>query len=162
MNIIEIISSALWPISAMTVAVLFRAELRRLIVPKIGRCLRFKYGNFEIETKYSEAIQERMNVIAEEPSLEKRLALAKSPVLADVALSKISDSEAKVLEWLRTNQLSDCAYVNWYGPPAGLNAAIQNKLIELALIQCQRMYDGDELFWLTPVGNSVLDRFRSK
>ncbi len=84
--------------------------------------------------------------------------MAKTPILAEIAIQEIDGKSIKALNNLYKRRLNNAAVINWYEPFDGVEPETYSKLSKLGLIQGAPMYDGDEIAWITPVGLSVLEK----
>jgi hypothetical protein len=167
-EIMALIKDVAWPIAILTIAFLFRRPLIALVSSltpegKRNRNFKFKIGSFELESQLVAKTQERIKAIAEEPNLQKRLQMAKEPLLVEDALKKIDEKGIEALDKLYSSRLVNAFYVNWYQVnDDGLNYGIDRKtltnLYELGLIKGAPMYDGDEIAWVTSTGLALLDK----
>ena len=153
--LLNFISTVIWPITILVIIYWIRIPLIELIRrykesnPQIGRNLRLKLGQFEVESN----IQERLK-----DTLEKRLQMAKTPILAKTAMQEIDKKSMEALNNMYKRRLNNATLINWYEPIDGIEPEIYSKLLKLELIQCAPMYDGDEIAWITPVGLTVLEK----
>ena len=79
-----------------------------------ARSLTAKMGTFEISLEQIEKLQKRVEEIASEPDLEKRLHMARDPLLVDDLLKRITPEEVKILQRFYSQRLHDAFLVNWY------------------------------------------------
>ena len=164
-EIIMMLKEIAWPIAILTISLIFRRPLISAVsalLPdekKKQRNLKLKLGSFEIESQIEAKAQERLQAIAEEPSLQKRLQMAKEPFLVDEALKAIDEKGMEALHTLYTARLENAFYINWYKPEDyGINTEIFHTLSNLGLIKGTPMYDGDEIGFFTPTGIALLAR----
>jgi len=130
--------------------------------PSQARNLRFKMGSFELESKYEEQIREKIIDIAQEPDLEKRLQMAKEPILLDEAIKQIDKQTFFVLEKLANSSAPYASVVNWYTPIfEGADSSTLKRLGDLGLIRYPGYWaEGDEIVWITPRGIELLKRLK--
>jgi hypothetical protein len=111
-------------------------------------------GAFELNMQQIEELQKRVEQIANEPDAEKRLRMARDPLLVDDLLKRITPEEVKVLEAFYRNRLRDSFIVNWYAV-SEQERNILMKLEKEGVIRGYEVY-GDSLEWLTPLGVLLL------
>lgn len=163
-EILGLIKDLAWPITILVIALLFRKPLTSLLFAllpadyKRQRNLKFKLGKFELESQVAAKVQERAEAIAKEPDLNKRLAMAKEPILVEEALKLIDAKQLEALEKLYKNRIENVCLIDWYKPVDGIQPSVCDALEELGLIAPKRMFDGHEIARITPVGMSLLER----
>jgi len=111
-------------------------------------------GAFELNMQQIEELQKRVEQIANEPDAEKRLRMARDPLLVDDLLKRITPEEVKVLEAFYRNRLRDSFIINWYAV-SEQERNILMKLEKEGVIRGYEVY-GDSLEWLTPLGVLLL------
>lgn len=163
-EITALLQTIAWPTAILISAFVLRSPLVAFVhilknqsnTP--NRSLRLKAGGFELESSFIEKAQERIEQIANEPSLDKRLELAKRPLLIDEALKSISKEELNALKLLKQQVLVNACLINWYHPMDGVTVALAQRLNDLGLISSAAMYDGDEVAQITPIGLGLLSQ----
>lgn len=100
---LQFLSVLLWPTAFIVFIIIFRSPLQQLVSNiatglRNARNIRLKVGGVQVESDILRKAENRMEEIAKENDLEKRLELAKQPLLADDAIRKISKNE---LKWLK-------------------------------------------------------------
>lgn len=163
-EIITLIKDVAWPVAILTIALIFRRPIISVIGALISgedkrhRNLKLKFGSFELESQLDAIAQERMKVIAEEPDLQKRLQMAKEPILVEEALKAIDAKGIEALNKLHSS-LKNAFYINWYKPEDyGIKREVFLELAKLNLIAGTPMYDGDEIGFITSTGLALLER----
>ncbi|MDK3158266.1 hypothetical protein QPK87_17070 [Kamptonema cortianum] len=163
-EIFGLIKDVAWPLTILVIALLFRNPITNILFAllpsdyKRQRNLKFKVGQFELESQVVAKVQERAEAIAREPDLSKRLVMAKEPFLVEEALKLIDAKQLEILEKLYNNRIENACLINWYRPIDGVDPSICTVLEKLGLIVSTAMYDGDEVARITPVGMALLER----
>lgn len=162
-EIIALLKDVAWPVVILIIALFFRKPLIAIVNSlnldeRKHHNLKFKIGSFEMESQLAAKAQERIQAIAEEPNLQKRLQMAKEPFLVEDALKAIDEKALETLSNLYKKRIDNAFYINWYNPIPGVDIETCRKLYELGLIKGGPMYDGDEVAWITPVGLALLER----
>lgn len=166
-EVTALVQALAWPTTILISAFILRSPLTAFVQilqsqsSVHSRNLRLKAGGFEIESSLAEKAQERIELVAKEPDPEKRLELAKRPVLIDEALKLISKEELNALRLLNQQVLTNVCLINWYHPMGGITVALAQRLNDLGLISRAAMYDGDEVAQITPVGLGLLKHLDS-
>lgn len=163
-ELMGLIKELAWPLTILIIALSFRKPLTNLLFALLPsdyrsrRNLKFKVGQLEFESQVVAIAQERAELIAKEPDLSKRLAMAKEPFLLEEALKRIDSKQLETLDKLYNSKLENACHLNWYAPMDGVNLDICKSLETLGLILSTPMYDGDEIVRITPIGISLLQR----
>jgi hypothetical protein len=165
--IITLLKDIAWPVAILVIALVFRQPIVSSLGTLFrggeqkGRNIRFKLGSFELESQVVAKVQERIQTIAEEPNLQKRLQLAKEPFLVDEALKAVDAQMLEALNKIHSSTMPNAFIINWNEPIHGFDPDIYQKLWNLGLIMGPGWWaEGDGVAWITPTGIALLNRVR--
>jgi len=158
---IKIVDALAWPLTILIIVFYFRRFLKeflQIVTSRLtkARAITAKMGAFELNVHQIEELQKRVEQIAKEPDAEKRLRMARDPLLVDDLLKRITPEEVKVLETFYKQRLRDAFIVNWYEVPEKERSILMN-LEKEGVIRGYEAY-GDSIEWLTPLGVALLKK----
>lgn len=161
---LEFLSVLLWPTAFIVFIIIFRSPLRQLVSNiatglRSAKNIRLKVGGVQVESDILRKAENRMEEIAKENDLEKRLELAKQPLLADDAIRKISKNELKCLKKLCEERIDNALLLQYQrGDETNIEYKTFDKLAKLGLVESIPAYYFDDVGWLTPKGIEVLKK----
>lgn len=164
--IINFISSLLWPSAFVIVAILFRDPIRillRTVALGVGSVnkMSLKFGGLQLESDILKKAEDRMEEIAKEEDIKKRLEMAKQPLLADEAIRNCTEQEIELLKRLYEERLDNALFLQYSrGDDNNIDFKIYEKLGKLGLVDAIPSYYLDDAGWITTKGMEVLRRLK--
>jgi len=159
-SLIKLVDALAWPLTVIIIVFYFRKFLKeflQIVTSRFtkARTITAKMGAFELNMHQIEELQKKVEQIANEPDAEKRLRMARDPLLVDDLLKRITPEEVKVLEAFYGQRLRDSFIVNWYAV-SEQERHILMKLEKEGVIRGHEAYYGESIEWLTPLGALLL------
>lgn len=164
--ILNFTSSLLWPSAFVIVAILFRDPIKILLrtvalgVSSANK-MSLKLGGLQLESDILRKAEGRMEEIAKEEDIKKRLEMAKQPLLADEAMKNCTDQEIEWLKRLYEGRLDNALFLQYRrGDDNNIDFKTYERLGKLGLVDAIPSYYLDDAGWITQKGIEVLRRLK--
>jgi len=158
--IAALVGVLVWPVTVLIILLAFRGLIIAwLKVPPSleRRSIKAKAGGFEIELSAIEKIQEKAVQIAQEPDLQKRLAMANNLLALDKILPQIIDIDIEALAELQKVSIPNAKLVNFWKIEDKVRSSY-SRLEKLGLVQLENYYEGECVAMLTDLGKTLLHK----
>ncbi|KPA15683.1 hypothetical protein MHK_004111 [Candidatus Magnetomorum sp. HK-1] len=162
--LIQLLSVIIWPLIIIFIVVYLNSRasdsIRALLASISGRRnIRAKVGGAELELNIVERLQKNINDIANESDPQKRLEMAKHALSVDDAIRELNDNDVEYLRKCKSEANAFITFV-YSGNMSEEELDTYSKLAKLGLIHGWPAHGGESIDYITPIGETVLQRFK--
>lgn len=161
--VLSFVEAMLWPGVFLAAILLFREPLRALLLTissGIGSAKRMslKLGGIQVESDILRKAEDRMEEIAKEKDIKKRLEMAKQPLLAEEAIRKLTNNDIEWLKKLYEERLDNALFLKYGRDDNNISFKTFERLAKIGLVDALPSYYLDDCGWITPKGIDVLKK----